>query len=125
MRSGNGHAEDLGLQLAVRAGQLLGRDLAPLEVSMCGLFVDDFAYLGVDDMVERMTTHLAHCRVEKLPLPQKIQGFRNTLLSENEHRADLRLPKAWRPPPVTGELTRLIPSSPITQTESRSPQEAP
>lgn len=93
--------DDLGLQLAVRMTQLLGRDLAPMEVSMCSIFVDDFAYLSVDDMVERARSHVAHCKAAKLPLPQKMHGFRETLRLQNDHVADGGAAKAWRPPPLT------------------------
>lgn len=104
----NGHQDDLGLQLAIGVAELLGRDLAPLEVSMCSILLEDFAYLSVADMVQRMKSHLEHCKREKLPLPRKLHGFRETLRLENEHLADTGQPKAWRPPPIAGDLSRLM-----------------
>lgn len=99
--------DDLGLQLAVRAGQLLKRELSASEIHECGRFMDEFAYLDVDMAIERMTEHLAICSARKLRLPETVQGFRHTLQERNDWLSDHRAPKAWRPAGSVSGFTRL------------------
>jgi len=103
----NGKTEDLGLQLAVRVTELFKRDLSPLEVNMCGIALEEYAYLSPDDILDRMRDHIAWCEQNGKETPHGMSGFTNTLRVENEHRADSGQPKAWRPPPVVGDLTKL------------------
>lgn len=104
----NGHTDDLALELAKRVvDDVLKRDLNPLEVALCEQFVAEYAYLGVDDVVERMQSQLAWAAEKKLDRPSSLAWFTQSLRIENEHRADAGQAKAWRPPPIAGDLSRL------------------
>jgi len=104
----NGHTNDLALQLAKRVvDDVLKRDLSPLEVALCEQFVAEYAYLGVDDVVERMKSQLEWGKQQKLDPPSSLAWFTQSLRIENGHRADQGQAKAWRPPPVAGDLSRL------------------
>lgn len=96
--------DDLGLQLALVMQGLLGRDLTPLEVSMCSIFVDDFAYLSIDDMKQRCSSFIELMKSEGKQPPRKVHAFRDSLRNQNDYAADHGAPKAWRPPPVASAL---------------------
>jgi len=105
----NGHADDLSLQLARRVSEdVLKRTLSPLEVALCDEFIVSYAYLGVDDIIERMESQIEWAKQQKPPMtPSSLAFFTQSLRVENDHRADAGKPKAWRPPPVAGDLSRL------------------
>jgi len=104
----NGHTNDLAFQLARRViDDILKRNLSPLEVALCDEFIVNYAYLGVDDIIERMKSQLEWAKQQKLDPPSSLAWFTQSLRVENEHRADAGQAKAWRPPPVAGDLSRL------------------
>jgi len=105
----NGHADDLSLQLARRVSEdIFKRTLSPLEVALCDEFIAGYAYLGVDDIIERMESQLKWGKQQTPPMtPSSLAYFTQSLRVENDHRADAGKPKAWRPPPVAGDLSKL------------------
>jgi hypothetical protein len=105
----NGHTDDLSLQLAARVtDDVMKRPLSALDVALCEMFIAEFAYLGVDDIVERMKSQVEWGRMQKPPMtPSSLAWFTQSLRNENDHRADAGQGKAWRPPPVAGDLSKL------------------
>jgi len=90
------NGQDLGLQLAVRVTELLGRDLTLLEVNLCTQFIDEYAYLSVDDVIERMRSQLEWAKTNGHDAPVSLAWFTQSLRVENDHRADQGHPKAAR-----------------------------
>jgi len=104
----SGQEQDLAIQLAVRvSADVLKRDLSPLEVSLCDQFIQEYAYLGVDDIVQRMQGQLEWGKAQKMAPPASLSWFTQSLRLENDHRSDAGQPKAFRPPPVAGDLSAL------------------
>lgn len=99
---------DLALQLAARiSADVVQRTLTPLEVGYVEGWLNEYAYLSVDDMIERVRSHNDWCKQQHMAEPSSLSGYNNSLRIENDHRADSGAPKAHRNPPIASNLQRL------------------
>jgi hypothetical protein len=79
---------DEALELATFFAEVLERALAPLELGICEVYLQEFAYLGRKGIGDRIKAHVAWCQENGKPPPRTVHGFHKTLQGQNDYLAD-------------------------------------